>query len=100
MNRPLTRRSFVLHSASAAGALGVSRFLPAKNSIKAAQPGALIQPVSYEDVAITDSFWRPKMEKVATATLRACIIQTEEKTARIRNFEKVARKQGERHEGF
>lgn len=33
----------------------------------------------------TDSFWRPKMDKVSTVTLDACIYQTEVKTARIRN---------------
>lgn len=40
------------------------------------------------------------MDKVATATLRACIVQTEEKTGRIRNFEKVARHKNEKHEGI
>lgn len=59
-----------------------------------------IQPVRFSDVTINDHFWKPKQEKVATATLNACIIQTEEKSARIRNFEKVARKQGEKHEGI
>ncbi|MBY0433700.1 MAG: glycoside hydrolase family 127 protein, partial [Cyclobacteriaceae bacterium] len=46
-----------------------------------------------------DSFWKPAMENVATTTLQACILQTEVKTPRIRNFEKVARKTGEKHEG-
>lgn len=59
-----------------------------------------IQPVRFSEVNITDQFWKPKQEKVATATLNACIIQTEEKSGRIRNFEKVARKQGEKHEGI
>ncbi|SKC03947.1 glycoside hydrolase family 127 protein [Dyadobacter psychrophilus] len=59
-----------------------------------------IQPVGFSDVTIQDNFWKPKQEKVATATLNACIIQTEEKSGRIRNFEKVARKQGEKHEGI
>jgi DUF1680 family protein len=36
---------------------------------------------------------------VATKTLQACIYQTEEKTGRIRNFEKVARGKNEKHEG-
>ncbi len=40
------------------------------------------------------------MEKVATTTLQACITQTEVKTPRIRNFEKVARRQGEKFEGI
>jgi len=56
--------------------------------------------VNFSKVNITDKFWKPKMEKVATTTLQACIYQTEVKTPRIRNFEKVARKQGEKHEGI
>jgi len=56
--------------------------------------------IGFADVNITDNFWKPKIEKIATATLSACIYQTEIKTPRIRNFEKVARKQGEKHEGI
>ncbi|MEO6288190.1 MAG: beta-L-arabinofuranosidase domain-containing protein [Dyadobacter sp.] len=59
-----------------------------------------IEPLRFSEVTINDNFWKPKQEKVATATLNACIIQTEEKSGRIRNFEKVARKQGEKHEGI
>lgn len=51
------------------------------------------EPVGFAQVTITDQFWKPKMDKVATATLNACIVQTESKTGRIRNFEKVARQQ-------
>ncbi|MBC3788341.1 glycoside hydrolase family 127 protein [Spirosoma utsteinense] len=58
------------------------------------------EPVGFSQVTITDRFWKPKLDKVATATLRACIVQTEEKTGRIRNFEKVARHQNEKHEGI
>ncbi len=60
-----------------------------------AQAQLLVQrfePVRFSQVNITDQFWKPKMDKVATATLNACIVQTEDKTGRIRNFEKVARK--------
>lgn len=60
----------------------------------------VLEPVSFSKVTITDAFWKPKMDKVATTTLQACIYQTETKTPRIRNFEKVARKQGEKHEGI
>lgn len=56
--------------------------------------------ISFDQVKITDDFWQPKIKKVGTATLNACILQTEVKTPRIRNFEKVARKQGETHEGI
>lgn len=60
----------------------------------------LLSPVNFSKVAITDSFWKPKIEKVSTVTIPVCIEQTEVKTPRIRNFEKVARKAGEKHEGI
>jgi len=63
-------------------------------------PFQKMQGVNFSQVTVTDSFWKPKMDKVATATLQACIYQTEVKTPRIRNFEKVARKTGEKHEGI
>jgi uncharacterized protein len=56
--------------------------------------------VNFSRVNITDRFWKPKMDLVATTTLQACIYQTETATPRIRNFEKVARKKGEKHEGI
>ncbi|HEV3221356.1 MAG TPA: beta-L-arabinofuranosidase domain-containing protein [Puia sp.] len=56
--------------------------------------------VNFSRVNITDQFWKPKMDLVATKTLQACIYQTETVTPRIRNFEKVARKKGEKHEGI
>ncbi len=59
-----------------------------------------LEPVSFAQVNITDGFWKPKIDKVATRTLAACIYQTETATPRIRNFEKVARHKGEQHEGI
>ncbi len=59
-----------------------------------------MEPVSFSQVNINDSFWKPAMDKVATTTIQACIFQTETKTPRIRNFEKVARKKNEKHEGI
>jgi len=56
--------------------------------------------VNFSQVNITDAFWKPKIDKVATVTLKTCIYQTEVKTPRIRNFEKVARNKGERFEGL
>src|SRR6185295_17725549 len=56
--------------------------------------------VNFSQVNITDNFWKPKIDKVATVTLKACIYQTEIKTPRIRNFEKVARNKGEKFEGL
>lgn len=58
------------------------------------------EPVNFSRVNITDHFWKPKMDLVATTTLKACIYQTEVATPRIRNFEKVANKKGEKHEGI
>jgi uncharacterized protein len=60
----------------------------------------VIEPISFSNVKITDNFWKPKLEKVAKATIQACILNTEQKTGRIRNFEKAARKQNEKHEGI
>ncbi len=59
-----------------------------------------MEPVNFSQVKITDEFWKPKIDKVAVKTLAACIYQTEVATPRIRNFEKVARKKGEKHEGI
>ena len=59
-----------------------------------------IEPISFSKVVITDHFWKPKLQLVATKTLNACIYQTETATPRIRNFQKVARKKGEKHEGI
>jgi DUF1680 family protein len=56
--------------------------------------------VNFSQVNITDAFWKPKIDKVATKTMPACIYQTEIATPRIRNFEKVARKKGEKFEGI
>ncbi|CAN5356326.1 glycoside hydrolase family 127 protein [soil metagenome] len=56
--------------------------------------------INFSDVNITDHFWKPKIDKVATVTLDACIYHTEIKTPRIRNFIKVAKKTGEKHEGI
>lgn len=59
-----------------------------------------IEPVSFSQVEINDHFWKPRVEKIALVTIPVCIDQTEVKTPRIRNFEKVARKKGEKHEGI
>jgi len=59
-----------------------------------------IEAVSYSKVEITDTFWKPRIETVASVTIPVCIKQTEINTPRIHNFEKVARKKGEKHEGI
>lgn len=63
------------------------------------QPGISLQPVGFAEVKIDDGFWKPRMDKVSTVTLQACINYTEFKTPRIRNFERAAAKSG-KHEGI
>lgn len=58
-----------------------------------------VYPVNFSEIVITDPFWKPKMETVATATLDACVNYTQDKTGRIRNFEKAAKRSG-KHEGI
>src|SRR5687768_3879051 len=58
-----------------------------------------VYPVNFSTVSITDAFWKPKMQVVATATLDACVNYTQNKTGRIRNFERAARREG-KHEGI
>jgi uncharacterized protein len=60
----------------------------------------ILSPVNFSKVQINDAFWKPKIDRVSTVTIPVCIDQTEVKTPRIRNFEKVARKKGEKHEGI
>jgi DUF1680 family protein len=58
------------------------------------------EPVSFSKVTITDPFWKPRIERISTATLPACIDQTEVKTARIRNFEVAAGTRSGKFEGI
>ena len=55
-------------------------------------------PVNFAQVSITDAFWLGRMNTVATSTIDACVLYTETKTGRIRNFEKAAKHSGV-HEG-
>lgn len=66
----------------------------------AAAQAIQLEPVSFSAVHITDAFWKPRMDAVAQVTIPVCMEQTEIKTPRLRNFEKVARHQGEKHEGI
>jgi integrase/recombinase XerC len=68
-------------------------------SAKSQHQNLRIDPVNFSKVQIIDSFWKSKMEKVASKTLDACIFQTEVKTGRIRNFEQVLLGKSGRHEG-
>ncbi|MGC4102160.1 glycoside hydrolase family 127 protein [Ferruginibacter sp.] len=69
-------------------------------SVQAQNNAEKIEFVNFSKVNITDNFWKPKIDKVAVVTIPVCIDQTEVKTPRIRNFEKVARNKGEKHEGI
>ncbi len=73
------------------GLLSVGQIMSAQQEV--------LTPVSFSNVTITDQFWKPKMNTVATTTLDACISYTQNKTGRIRNFERAANRSG-RHEGF
>jgi DUF1680 family protein len=59
-----------------------------------------IEPVSFSEVQITDDFWRPRMDKVSSVTIRACINYIEFKTPRIRNFEIAAGRRKGKFEGI
>ncbi|MFI5132965.1 MAG: glycoside hydrolase family 127 protein, partial [Chitinophagales bacterium] len=69
-------------------------------TVFAQTPSQKFEFLNFSQVNITDNFWKPKIDKVATVTMQACIYQTEVKTPRIRNFEKVARNKGEKFEGL
>jgi len=66
----------------------------------AQSPGLCFDPISFADVQITDAFWKPRMDKVASVTLRACIDYTEIKTPRIRNFEIASGRKKGKFEGI
>ena len=51
-------------------------------------------PVDFSHVEITDHFWKPKVDLVATKSLEACIYQTEIATPRIQNFINAAKHSG------
>jgi len=59
-----------------------------------------MEAVNFSQVEIQDNFWKPRIQTVSTVTIPVCIDQTEVKTPRIRNFEKVAAGNGEKHEGI
>lgn len=75
-------------------------FILCINSVQA-QSSSLqkLYPVNFSEVNINDDFWSPRIDKVANVTLRACIDYTENKTGRIRNFERAAKHTKGQHEG-
>ena len=68
--------------------------------VASAQPSLQkLYPVNFSKVTITDTFWKERMETVAKSTIDACVLYTENKTSRIRNFENAAQRSG-KHEGI
>ncbi len=67
---------------------------------KAQTSSQQVEPVNFSQVEIEDNFWKSRINTVSNVTIPVCIDQTEVKTGRIRNFEKVASKNGEKHEGM
>lgn len=59
-----------------------------------------MEAVNFSKVEIEDNFWKPRITTVSKVTIPVCIAQTEVRTPRIRNYEKVAAKKGEKHEGI
>ncbi len=95
-----TRRLFLTHTAAlVAGHAFIPSVLRALGGDDAGL-STVAAAVNYSKVTLVDDFWTSKTDRVAAATLPACIVQTEQKTARIRNFEKVARHDNEKHEGI
>lgn len=50
--------------------------------------------VDFSQVFIDDAFWSPRLKNNAEKTIRVCIDQIENKTGRMRNFEKAAIPEG------
>ena len=75
-------------------------FFCSLSNIQAQHSLQKLGPVSYSKVKIDDKFWKSRISAVSNVTIPVCIDQTEVKTERIRNFEKVAAKKGEKHDGM
>ena len=66
---------------------------------KSMQSVKLINQVDFAHVHINDAFWSPRLARHLETTLPVCIDQIENKTGRIRNFERAAQGEGE-HSGI
>lgn len=65
-----------------------------KLKLDAQQPVKYFTPINFSHVEVTDHFWKPKIDLVATKSLQACIYQTEIATPRIQNFINAAKHSG------
>ncbi|MBQ7698250.1 MAG: glycoside hydrolase family 127 protein [Paludibacteraceae bacterium] len=79
--------------------LFVSLLLALSACRKAPETDIVNKHIDFSEVHISDSFWSPRLERVATVTIPVCIDQTEVQTGRIRNFENAAKGEG-RHSGI
>jgi len=59
-----------------------------------------VQPVSFNQINIHDSFWSPRLKAHANHTLETCIVQTQDSTERINNFKKAAGLKEGKHIGI
>lgn len=74
--------------------LSAALFFISKIFSQQQQPIQYFTPVDFSHVVITDHFWKPKVDLVATKSLEACIYQTEIATPRIQNFINAAHHTG------
>jgi uncharacterized protein len=65
-------------------------------SLQAQRP---VSPVNFSKVVVKDYFWKPRIERVHSATLPVCIDQTERVTPRMLNFDNAAARSG-KHKGI
>jgi DUF1680 family protein len=65
-----------------------------KVNLRAQQSIQYYSPLNFSEVQVTDHFWKPKIDLVATKSLQACIYQTEIATPRIQNFINAAHHSG------
>lgn len=61
-----------------------------------------MQAINFSQVRLQDRFWKPRVDRVNSITIPVCIDYTENKTGRIRNFERAAGilKDSLKHEGI
>jgi DUF1680 family protein len=75
-------------------------FLCSTFNTRAQTTAEKMESVNFSRVEIDDNFWKSRIRTVSEVTIPVCIDQTEVKSGRIRNFEKVAAKKGGKHEGI
>lgn len=59
-----------------------------------------IEPVSFADIKIEDSFWSPRLQKHKETTIGVCIDHIENHGGFLNNFVEAARPEGGKHQGY